>query len=403
MTKENRNKTKITYSHIYFSLLLIVLSFIHPLTTGHASESTMKEVTDQIAYTDVFSMDLAADTSNEKKDFELVSREDIEIVPGGQSIGVQLETLGALVVGHHSIQGKQGMLSPGQDAKVLIGDMIVEIDGNPINKMDEIKTYVNEAGQANKPLEVKLKRGNETIETSLQPILDEQDEEYKIGLYIRDSAAGIGTMTFYDPESKRYGALGHVISDMDTKKPIEMINGTIVRSSVVDIKKGNQGLPGEKHARFSADRNVLGDIVKNTPHGIFGILDEEVSNGQYDEPMPITRVDEVEEGPAKILTVLDNEEVEAFDVEIVSSVPQKEAAIKGMVIKITDEKLLEATGGIVQGMSGSPIIQDGKIVGAVTHVFVNDPTSGYGVHIEWMLEDAGIKLEEETETIGLAS
>lgn len=199
-------------------------------------------------------------------------------------------------------------------------------------------------------------------------------------------------MTFYDPKSKKYGALGHVISDMDTKKPIVVENGQIVRSTVTSIEKGSNGNPGEKLARFSGDREVIGDITRNSPFGIFGKLNQDISNGIMDKAMPIALSNEVKEGPAKILTVVDNDKVEEFDVEVVSSVPQKFPATKGMVIKITDKQLLEKTGGIVQGMSGSPIIQNGKVIGAVTHVFVNDPTSGYGVHIEWMLNEAGIDI-----------
>lgn len=318
--------------------------------------------------------------------------EDMKVIPGGQSIGVQLHTLGVLVVGHHLINGKSGETSPGEDADIKVGDVILEINGEPIKNMNDIKEYVEKAGQEKEKLDLKIKRGKETIKTKLDPILDKKDEQYKIGLYIRDSAAGIGTMTFYEPKSKKYGALGHVISDMDTKKPIEIHNGTIVRSSVTSIEKGNNGIPGEKQAKFSIEKDRIGTITKNTPFGIFGKLDSSIFNEKYDKPMPIALSHEVKEGPAKILTVVEGEEVEEFDVEIVSTVPQKFPATKGMVIKITDSKLLKNTGGIVQGMSGSPIIQNGKVIGAVTHVFVNDPTSGYGVHIEWMLQDAGINI-----------
>ncbi len=318
--------------------------------------------------------------------------DDLKVVPGGQSIGVQLQTRGVLVVGHHLVNKNDKTVSPGEEAEIQVGDVIVNINGNPIKEMKEIKDYVLKAGENNESLEITLKRGKETIETTLKPVLDDKEDEYKIGLYIRDSAAGIGTMTFYEPESKKYGALGHVISDMDTKKPVEINNGTIVRSSVTSIEKGNNGIPGEKQAKFSVEENKIGNITKNSPFGIFGKLNKTIKNGKYDEPMPVALSHEVKEGPAKILTVVEGEEVEEYDVEIISSVPQKYPATKGMVIQITDEELLEKTGGIVQGMSGSPIIQDGKIIGAVTHVFVNDPTSGYGVHIEWMLQDAGIDL-----------
>ncbi|WP_249871952.1 SpoIVB peptidase [Oceanobacillus saliphilus] len=315
---------------------------------------------------------------------------EIRVIPGGQSIGVKLSTLGVLVVGHHLVNGDAGVSSPGEEAKVNVGDVILKINGEPINGMSDIKSYVKKAGQNHSKMDLTIKRGEETLNTSLQPVLDEKEKEYKIGLYIRDSAAGIGTMTFYEPKSKKYGALGHIISDMDTKKPIEINNGTIVNSSVTSIEKGNNGVPGEKQAKFSVDQDKIGTITKNTPYGIFGKLEESIKNEKVNKPLPVALSHEVKEGPAKILTVVEDEKIEEFDIEIVSNIPQKFPATKGMVIQITDPKLLQSTGGIVQGMSGSPIIQNGKVIGAVTHVFVNDPTSGYGVHIEWMLQDAGI-------------
>ncbi|MDY0408393.1 SpoIVB peptidase [Virgibacillus soli] len=318
--------------------------------------------------------------------------EDKKVIPGGQSIGVQLQTLGVLVVGHHLVNTESESVSPGEDADIKVGDMLLEINGEKINELRDVKPIVEKAGKQNMDLKVKLKRGKEEKHTTLTPAKNKKENEYQIGLYIRDSAAGIGTMTFHDPETKSYGALGHVISDLDTKKPIEINDGTIVKSSVTSIEKGNSGTPGEKQAKFSIRENRIGNITKNSPFGIFGKLDTNIKNSLYDEPMSIALSHEVKEGPAKILTVLDGEEVEEFDVKIVSSIPQKSPATKGMVIQVTDEKLLDKTGGIVQGMSGSPIIQDNKIVGAVTHVFVNDPTSGYGVHIEWMLQEAGIDL-----------
>nr|WP_143833724.1 SpoIVB peptidase [Oceanobacillus senegalensis] len=321
--------------------------------------------------------------------------EDLKVIPGGQSIGVQLQTLGVLVVGHHLVNTEDGTVSPGEEAEIAVGDVIVKINDKPVKEMKEIKDYVIKAGENKKALDITIKRDKELIETTLEPVLDNKDDEYKIGLYIRDSAAGIGTMTFYEPESKKYGALGHVISDVDTKKPVQINDGTIVRSSVTSIDKGNNGVPGEKQAKFSIKENKIGNITKNSPFGIFGELNTTIKNGKYDKPMPIALSHEVKEGPAKILTVVEGEKVEEYEVEIISSVPQKYPATKGMVVQITDEELLDKTGGIVQGMSGSPIIQDNKIVGAITHVFVNDPTSGYGVHIEWMLQDAGINVYKD--------
>ncbi|MDR4948518.1 SpoIVB peptidase [Neobacillus cucumis] len=319
---------------------------------------------------------------------------DFRVIPGGQSIGVKLNTVGVLVVGHHLINTENGKKSPGEIAGIKVGDIITEINGNKIEKMTDVAPFVQSAGQDGKPLNLVISRESGKFTTKLTPLKDKGENTYKLGLYIRDSAAGIGTMTFVHPQSKKYGALGHVISDMDTKKPIVVEDGQIVRSTVTSIEKGSNGDPGEKLARFSSDHEIVGNIQKNSPFGIFGELNRNLKNGIMDKPLPIALSDQVKEGPAKILTVVNDDKVEEFDIEIVSTIPQKFPATKGMVIKVTDPKLLEKTGGIVQGMSGSPIIQNGKLVGAVTHVFVNDPTSGYGVHIEWMLNEAGINIYE---------
>jgi stage IV sporulation protein B len=319
---------------------------------------------------------------------------DFRVLPGGQSIGVKLNTVGVLVVGHHLINTSNGKKSPGEIAGIKVGDIITEINGSKIEKMTDVAPFVQSAGQDGKPLNLIISRESGKFTTKLTPLKEKGENTYKLGLYIRDSAAGIGTMTFVHPQSKKYGALGHVISDMDTKKPIVVEDGEIVRSTVTSIEKGSNGDPGEKLARFSSDHEIVGNIQKNSPFGIFGELNRDLKNGILDKPLPIALSDQVKEGPAKILTVVEDDRVEEFDIEIVSTIPQKFPATKGMVIKVTDPKLLEKTGGIVQGMSGSPIIQNGKLVGAVTHVFVNDPTSGYGVHIEWMLNEAGINIYE---------
>ncbi|WP_019154451.1 SpoIVB peptidase [Robertmurraya massiliosenegalensis] len=322
---------------------------------------------------------------------------DFKVIPGGQSIGVKLNTVGVLVVGHHQVATVEGKQSPGEEAGIKVGDIITKINGKQIEKMSDVAPFVQEAGETGKPLQIEISRESGKVTTELKPQKEKDEEKFKLGLYIRDSAAGIGTMTFYHPESKKYGALGHVISDMDTKKPIVVEDGQIVRSTVTSIEKGSNGDPGEKLARFSSDKEVIGNIQRNSPFGIFGKLNRDIENGVMDKALPIALSHQVKEGPAQILTVVDNDEVKLFDIDIVSTIPQKFPATKGMVLKVTDKELLDKTGGIVQGMSGSPIIQDGKVVGAVTHVFVNDPTSGYGVHIEWMLNEAGIDIYEKEE------
>lgn len=318
-----------------------------------------------------------------------------EIIPGGQSIGIQLHTRGVLVVGHHLVEKQlQEGQSPAEEANIKVGDIILEMNGKQVRKLEDIKHIVQNAGENKENILIKLKRGKETIETNLTPKLNKMENQYQIGLYIRDSTTGIGTITFYEKQSGKYGALGHVISDADTKKPLEIHEGKIVPSIVTNIEKGNQGFPGEKQAKFSMKDEQLGTIHKNSPFGVFGKMNNNHPLVDQQQPMPIAFANEVKKGPAEILTVIEGEKVEKFAIEIINSIPQTYPATKGLIIKVTDKRLLEKTGGIVQGMSGSPIIQNGKLVGAVTHVFVNDPTSGYGVHIEWMLQEADIPIYE---------
>ncbi|WFT76966.1 SpoIVB peptidase [Halobacillus naozhouensis] len=323
---------------------------------------------------------------------------DIRLVPGGHSVGVQLQTKGVLVVGHHLVnENKEESTSPGEKADIQVGDILLKGNGEELNSMEKLSKIVEKSGDQNEPVELTVKRGEETFQTSLTPSLNKKDDQYQIGLYVRDSAAGIGTMTFYHPDSGKYGALGHVIADMDTRQPIEINKGTIVESNVTSIEKGSQGVPGEKRAEFSLKEDRIGTITENSAFGIFGKLDDGIINEKYPDGLPVGYSEQVEEGPAKILTVLEGEKLQEFDVEIVSNMPKDKPVTKGMIVKITDPELLKKTGGIVQGMSGSPIIQNGKIIGAVTHVFVNDPTSGYGVHIEWMLKEAGVDIYKSEE------
>lgn len=321
---------------------------------------------------------------------------DLRVVPGGQSIGVKMQTAGVLVVGHHLVDSGTEKYSPGERSGIHVGDMIIRMNDLYINDMNDVKKIVNEAGERNEPMQLLVVRGKEKLTLELLPAKDRKDQEYRMGLYIRDSAAGVGTLTFYEPRSGVYGALGHVISDMDTGQAIVVGDGQIVQASVTSIEKGESGNPGEKLARFYNESEVLGNITKNTPFGIFGRLKTKPKRSVYQEAIPVALAEQVKEGPAKILTVVDGQKIEEFSIEIVNVVKQHFPATKGMIIKITDKRLLDRTGGIVQGMSGSPIIQNGKLVGAVTHVFVNDPTSGYGCFIEWMLQEAGISVRKAT-------
>ncbi|GGL55583.1 SpoIVB peptidase [Sporolactobacillus putidus] len=325
-------------------------------------------------------------------------RPDLLLVPGGESIGVKLNTRGVLVVGYHLVDSAEGQASPGESAGIHVGDVITKINGRQMISIRDVRQMITDS-QGGAPVRLTILRQQTLLDKRLVPVMDRNDRHYQLGLYIRDSASGIGTMTFYDPKTSSYGALGHVISDRDTGQPIRIREGSIVRSTVQAIEKGAEGKPGEKIAYFPDNASSIGSVDKNTPFGIYGHL-----RGNYEtrsvaerKAIPIALADQVKEGPAQILTVLDGNKVQAFDIRILNSVPQKYPATKGLVIKITDPRLLKATGGIIQGMSGSPIIQDGKLVGAVTHVFVSDPTSGYGVHIEWMLQEAGLAVSQKNQ------
>lgn len=320
---------------------------------------------------------------------------DLKVIPGGQTIGVKIKSAGILIVGHHLVTVAQDQkVSPGEEAKIQIGDLITKINGKPVSDVSKVTDLVTKSGESKTPLDLTIKRNHEELKVKLQPSFDIVDKAYRLGLYIRDSAAGVGTLTFYAPSHGIYGALGHVITDMDTQTPIVVGDGEIVHSNVTSIAKSHNGEPGEKRAQFFKDSKVIGNIEKNTPFGIFGKMYSAPEHSISREAIPVAFAEEVKEGPAQIYTVVDGQKVEKFNVEVVHVARQDFPATKGMVIKITDPRLLEKTGGIVQGMSGSPLIQNGKMIGAVTHVFVNDPTSGYGCFIEWMLQDSGIMLKK---------
>ncbi len=314
---------------------------------------------------------------------------EVYLVPGGHSIGIKLHSKGVTVVGFYYFDENGRNISPAREAGVLIGDTIVAINGEEANNVNRAAELLEKAGAG--PVELVLNRDGEMIELTLYPAFSSIDRSYRIGLYIRDSAAGVGTLSFYNPETKRFGALGHVILDADTNKPINIKGGTIVKAKIVDIKAAQRGQPGEKTGIFMEHDDFRGEIDKNTPFGIFGRIEQfQYEDSPYPEPIPMALAGQVETGPAEILTVVEGDKIASYDVEIEKITYQTRPSDKGIVLRVVDEELLQLTGGIIQGMSGSPIIQNGRLVGAVTHVFVNDPTRGYGIFMEWMYQEAEI-------------
>jgi stage IV sporulation protein B len=319
-----------------------------------------------------------------------------KVIPGGQSIGIKLKSKGIMVVGYNLVYTSSGKVSPAEKAGIQIGDTILSINGKPATSVKMIGLMAEEAGKANKNLHFTIVRENRQYKINLKPLMDQKEQTHRMGMYVRDSAAGVGTLTFLEPTEHKYGALGHVISDVDTGQPIVVGQGKVLRSHVTSIQKGESGEPGEKRAIFTDEDQIIGNIVRNTAFGIFGKMKELPNKGLYNTPIPVGLQEEVKEGPARILTVLNGQKVESFQIQIVSVNKQRFPSTKGLILKVTDPRLLSLTGGIVQGMSGSPIIQNGKIIGAVTHVFVNDPSAGYGTFIEWMLKDADVQTIADT-------
>jgi len=315
----------------------------------------------------------------------------INLVPGGNSIGVVLHSRGVIVVGNSPITvANDQQVNPAKDGGIHVGDVILSMNGILVENDSQVAEIIDQSGKENNTLDINLKRGDEEINIKVKPVLCSDTKRYRIGLFVRDSAAGVGTLTFYDQSSQAYGALGHIITDSDTNQPIDCEQGKIVSAQVSGIQHGLRGQPGEKIGVFIDEDELLGDIQKNTKFGIYGKLTAKLPNELYSHPIPVASMNQVQTGNAEILTVVNGQTIERFTIEIQKINLQDYPEGKGLVIKVTDPALLEKTGGIVQGMSGSPIIQNGKLVGAVTHVFVHDPARGYGCFIDWMLMEVGI-------------
>ncbi|MDP4144811.1 MAG: SpoIVB peptidase [Bacillota bacterium] len=323
------------------------------------------------------------------KSVSLQSVPEITVYPGGQPIGIKLNTKGVLVVALSDIKtGNAKVSSPAVEAGVQIGDNILKVNNSDVISSEDLANKVNHA--KNSRITLTIERDGEILKKSLVPVRSSTDSNYKIGLWVRDSTAGVGTLTFYDGKTKKFAALGHPITDVDTGSMLRVSKGNIINSSIISIRKGTKGNPGEVRGIFVNEETPMGTIMKNTQCGVYGISNKSLANKSFNKPLKIALRNEIKEGPAQILTTIDGEEPSLYSINIDKLLSQDSPGPKSMVIRVTDPKLLEKTGGIVQGMSGSPIIQNGKLVGAVTHVLINRPDVGYGIYIEWMLKDADI-------------
>ena len=306
------------------------------------------------------------------------------VVPSGETIGLRLYTSGVLVVGMSEIQGiDNNNYTPYKNSGIKEGDMITKVDNETVTCTSDLITKVNES--EGNTVKITYVRDGSNYDTEILPTKT-SDDEYKLGLWVRDAASGVGTISFYDPNTGEFGALGHGILDVDTEELIDIARGDIVTSKIVSIVKGKKGKPGELQGSIDNGK-IIGEVYKNTNFGIYGKLNnvEQIENDS-DKVMEVLPRDEVKEGKATILCTLDDNKQEEYEIEIEKVYTSTNRTNKNMIIRVTDPRLLEKTGGIIQGMSGSPIMQNGKFVGAVTHVMVNNPEKGYGIFADTMLK-----------------
>ncbi len=305
------------------------------------------------------------------------------LIPGGMPIGIYMETDGVMVLGTDEIKSSDGSSTSPAKHLVKDGDYIVGIDEEEVeNKQELIEVMQN---LSKKTVILHLRRKMEYIDVKIHPAKDEEGK-YKLGIWVRDNVQGLGTITFLNANSE-FGALGHGIHDVDTSELLEISEGTLYETSIQNIKKGQNGSPGGMEGIIVYNHyNVLGSITSNTETGIYGKIDRVDKVFKKQEAYPAASKEEIKTGKAYIRCAVSGE-VKDYEIQITKIDLHPGEVNKGIEIRVTDEELLRITGGIVQGMSGSPILQDGKIVGAVTHVFVQDSTKGYGIFIENMLEN----------------
>ncbi len=306
---------------------------------------------------------------------------DMELIPGGMAFGVKFFTDGAVVLGTTGVETASGMVTPAKDAGLRAGDVIVRVGGSEFESATELISIISGCG--GKPISVVYMRKGQEEKVTVTPVRDIENGVYRIGVLVRDSTAGIGTVTFIDPQTRDFGGLGHGIYDSETGTLLPLGRGAVVEVDITGVQKSERNSPGALKGKFG--RIAIGELWDNCDEGVFGRLTELPDT--FYEPMPVGKREELSVGKAKILTTLSGSEIEEYEIEI-EHIYDKSGTTKNFLIRVTDERLIEQTGGIVQGMSGSPIIKDGKLIGAVTHVLIDDPLHGYGICIENMFDSA---------------
>ncbi len=302
------------------------------------------------------------------------------MVVSGDVFGIKLYTKGLIVTQVGKVKTIKDTVIPGADAGLKNGDMIISVNGKRVTQNTQLEDAVKKSN--GKALKLVVKRNQEKLNLNIKPEIDKNDGVYRIGVWVRDSCAGIGTMTFYDRNTGVFAGLGHAVCDVDTGQLMPLSDGEAMSADIKGCYKGVNGNPGELCGVFTG--KSIGNLTENHTTGIYGKLDDFDKNAQV---MPVAQKQEVKEGAAQIVSTVDKKGPRYYDVEITKIYSSKNSLQKNMSVKITDDRLIKKTGGIVQGMSGSPIIQNGMLVGAVTHVYVNDSLQGYGVFAENMVDE----------------
>ncbi len=343
-----------------------------------------------IASTVVFSSCTNANENKSTNDNEIASAsavvsesEEKMLIPGGSVIGVTLESNGILVLGTGNVTGQDSHIYSPAEKLLKEGDIIMKADGVELNDKEALLDAVENSSN---DVTLTVFRDDEVIDVDITPIKCIEDGTRKIGVWVRDSTQGIGTLTYIDPDDLSFGALGHGVYDADTGDLMTLKSGNVVGSTLTGIRKSEKGIPGELTGVLNK-AVIFGNVKANTECGIYGKVSPDAVNTLYSEPIPVADIDEIQTGEATILCSLDGKEIKEYKIMIEGVNKDADDADKGLVIRITDEELKNAAGGIVQGMSGSPIIQNGKLIGAVTHVFVREPTKGYGIFAVSMLNE----------------
>ncbi len=341
--------------------------------------STDSELTDTVMSVKLFNL-----FTIKKVNVRLLT--DTDVYVGGETVGFNLFSEGVICVGSNKIVTAEGEKEPVKDSGLMDGDAILKIEDIDIESIEDIDRIINLPTFAGKELKLTIRRDGKEIKTKITPVLDSASQKYKLGLWVRNNASGVGTLTYVKKNDFRFGAVGHPIVDSSLGENFLVDSGNIYKCRLLGIKKGEKNNPGEIRSSINLSDDAIGLADTNCDYGVYGnILNKSIIDA--DRTAILGGRLSVKLGDAKIYCSLDNGGVKAYDIKIIRANKQNTADDKSMIIKITDKELLQKTGGIIQGMSGSPIVQNGKIVGAVTHVFINDPTRGYAVYVDWMIDN----------------